>query len=106
VREAAGADALGPFISLKLSFRTPPGVDEYQAVKIRPGPDSSPPHGAQATVESAGKGWDLRALSVAEVVLGSASKAVLSGRNAQGSITLMRNLQDLYPEADFLMAER
>ena len=108
---SSAGNVLLPFTTLKLSFRTPPGVDEEAALqRVTQVLTAHPPYGAQVTVTraSAGKGWGLRPLSKwLKEALGSASKAVFGTEEMYcgegGSIPLMRNLQDLYPEADFLV---
>jgi len=108
---SSAGNVLLPFTSLKLSFRTPPGVDENAALqKAIEVLVSDPPHGAHVTVlrAGAGKGWGLQPLSKwLKAALSSASKAVFGSEEMYcgegGSIPLMRSLQDLYPEADFLV---
>lgn len=108
--ETAG-NVLLPYTALKLSFRTPPGVDEELALKrVTEVLTASPPLGAQVLVTqaAAGKGWGMRPFrpwlqsavsSVSQSVFGNPELYIGEG----GSIPLMRNLQDIYPEADFLV---
>jgi acetylornithine deacetylase/succinyl-diaminopimelate desuccinylase-like protein len=108
---ATAGNVLRPSTTLRLSIRLPPRVDADEALaKVAKVLTTDVPYGAKTEIsrEGKGNGWAMNAPRkwLEEAYQGASqefygNKALYMGEG--GSIPFMKGLQDIYPEADFLV---